>query len=95
MVSDILLNVPVDYIIVSIPFILCLIQLYIVFLVSKEQKATSEKLREVKEMNNKLVEQTLNLLKSNFTANKEFMQIEEKNVELLEKLTDLVDKRGI
>lgn len=95
MASDLLSNVPFQYaVFVVFPIILCVIQLYIAILINSQIKKTEEKCKEIKEQNDLLVKNILEMLNSHSELDKQHVDIESKNIELLEKLTDVIEKRG-
>ena len=95
MASDLLLTTPFQYVVlIGLPIILCIIQLYIAILINSQVKKTEEKYREIKEQNDILVKNILEMLNSHSELDKQHVDIESKNIELLEKLTDVIEKRG-
>lgn len=95
MATDLFLNVPTQYIVfVFLPIVLCLLQLCIVMNLNLAIKETEKKYKDVKEQNDALVTNILEMLHSYSDFNKHHTAIENKNIELLENLTTIIEKRG-
>lgn len=95
MATDLVLNVPTQYIVfVFLPIALCLIQLYTVINLNSAIKETEKKYEEVKKQNDALVTNILEMLHSYSDFNKHHTDIENKNIELLENLTTIIEERG-
>mgnify|MGYP000012493886 FL=1 len=95
MATDLFLNVPTQYVVlVFLPIVFCLIQLYTVINLNSAIQETEKKYNEVKKQNDALVNNILEMLHSFSDFNKHHTYIENKNIELLENLSTIIEKRG-
>lgn len=95
MATDLFLNVPTQYVVlVFLPIVLCLVQLYTVINLNLAIKETEKKYNDVKKQNDALVNNIIEMLHSYSDFNKHHTYIENKNIELLENLTTIIEERG-
>lgn len=95
MATDLFLNVPTQYIVlIFLPIVLCLVQLYTVINLNLAIKETEKKYNDVKKQNDTLVNNIIEMLHSYSDFNKHHTYIENKNIELLENLTTIIEERG-
>lgn len=95
MATDLFLNVPTQYIVlIFLPIVLCLVQLYTVINLNLAIKETEKKYNDVKKQNDALVNNIIEMLHSYSDFNKHHTYIENKNIELLENLTTIIEERG-
>lgn len=95
MAENLFLNVPTQYIVlIFLPIVLCLVQLYTVINLNLAIKETEKKYNDVKKQNDALVNNIIEMLHSYSDFNKHHTYIENKNIELLENLTTIIEERG-
>ena len=95
MAENLFLNVSTQYIVlIFLPIVLCLVQLYTVINLNLAIKETEKKYNDVKKQNDALVNNIIEMLHSYSDFNKHHTYIENKNIELLENLTTIIEERG-
>lgn len=95
MPTELFLNVPLPYAICIVVFvILATIQLCLINSINETTKQKEKQSQELKEQNDLLVKNILEMLEFRKNADKQNIDMNNKNIELLEKLTTIVEKRG-
>jgi hypothetical protein len=95
MPTELFLNVPLPYAICLAVFvILSIFQLCLLTSINETTKQRDKQTQELKEQNDLLVKSILEMLDFRKNTDKEQLEIANKNVDLLNKISDTIEKRG-